>query len=390
VPLSLLGWISGSYTGAAALVGLLAARFLDRFDRRSALAVTLLGLVIGTACGGLATGIGSLMAARVVAGAFGGPATALSLSVIADVIPPARRGRALGVVMGAFSVASVLGLPAALELSRLGGWRATFFSVAALGLLVTIATIVAMPALRLHMQPEQPTEAERRIPDARPPTWSQRWREHRPTVMALAATFSVMIAAFSIVPNMSAFVQGNLHYPRTQLGVLYLAGGVASFIAVRLMGPLIDRFGAAFTAWIGTILFVTLVGSAFVAEWPLPTLLIYVGFMTGMALRNMSLSALSTRVPRSHERARFMSLQSAVQHSAASLGAVISAQLLHERPDRSLAGMPKVGSLSIALAFALPLLLRAIEQSVRTREAQSIESALAAHPLEADAIEPSL
>ncbi|MEY4579058.1 MAG: hypothetical protein RL701_3761, partial [Pseudomonadota bacterium] len=105
ISLSHVGWVGGAYTGAAAIAGLLAARFLDRFDRRSALAVTLLGLVIGTACGGLANGLYSLMAARVVAGAFGGPAAALSLSIIADVVPPARRGRALGLVMGAFSLA---------------------------------------------------------------------------------------------------------------------------------------------------------------------------------------------------------------------------------------------------------------------------------------------
>lgn len=54
--------------------------------------VTLLGLVVGTAAGGMATGLGSLMAARVLAGSFGGPATALSLSIIADVILPSAAG----------------------------------------------------------------------------------------------------------------------------------------------------------------------------------------------------------------------------------------------------------------------------------------------------------
>src|SRR5216684_8355522 len=78
IPASKLGLIGGSYTAAAAVSGLAGSFFLDRFDRRPALGVAMLGLVVGTAMGALATGLHSLMAARVLAGAFGGPATSLS------------------------------------------------------------------------------------------------------------------------------------------------------------------------------------------------------------------------------------------------------------------------------------------------------------------------
>ncbi|HMF44218.1 MAG TPA: MFS transporter, partial [Polyangia bacterium] len=46
-----LGEVAGSYTAAAAIAGVVAARFLDRFDRRKALGVALFGLVTGTAAG---------------------------------------------------------------------------------------------------------------------------------------------------------------------------------------------------------------------------------------------------------------------------------------------------------------------------------------------------
>src|SRR5438874_784231 len=83
MPASNLGYIGGSYTAAASVAGLIASLFLDRFDRRKALAVAMLGLVLGTAAGGLATGLGTLMLARVVAGMFGGPATSIAFSIIA-------------------------------------------------------------------------------------------------------------------------------------------------------------------------------------------------------------------------------------------------------------------------------------------------------------------
>src|SRR5258708_2596317 len=113
-----LGYIGGSYTAAAAVSGLIGSLFLDRFDRRKVLAVAMLGLVVGTASGALATGLYSLMAARIVAGMFGGPATSIALSIIADVVPPSRRGKAIGAGLTAFAVPSVPGWPPRLQMGR--------------------------------------------------------------------------------------------------------------------------------------------------------------------------------------------------------------------------------------------------------------------------------
>jgi predicted MFS family arabinose efflux permease len=356
IPLSQLGIVGGSYTFAAAVAGVLGSKFLDRFDRRSALAVAMFGLVLGTVSAGFAWNLASLMAARLIAGAFGGPATSLALSVIADVVPAERRGRALGVVMGAFAMASVFGVPLSLELARLFGWRMPFFAVAGIGLLVAGGAIVKMPSLRLHME-----NTQQRAPILvflRDPA----------VMFSLSATFTVMVASFSVVPNLSAYLQHNRGYPREHLGALYLVGGSVSYVAMRIVGSYVDKLGASRIAAAGTLLFVAVLGGTFVAElaW-LPVMAIFVALMTSMALRNVSLNTLSSRVPLPHERARFMSLQSAVQHIAAALGAVLSSALLHELPDEHLAGMRTVALFSIALAFALPLLLQFVERQLAAR-----------------------
>jgi predicted MFS family arabinose efflux permease len=147
-----IGKIGGSYTAAAAISGIVSARFLDRFDRRKALAVAMLGLALGTAAGGFATGLGTLILARVVAGIFGGPATSLSLAIVADIIPKERMGKAMGAVMSAFSVASVLGVPLGLQLALWFDWRAPFFFVAGLGLLITANAIFWLPSMRGHIE----------------------------------------------------------------------------------------------------------------------------------------------------------------------------------------------------------------------------------------------
>ena len=64
IPESHLGYVGGAYTAAACVSGLIGSLFLDRFDRRKALAVAMLGLVVGTASGALAVGSGTIRADR--------------------------------------------------------------------------------------------------------------------------------------------------------------------------------------------------------------------------------------------------------------------------------------------------------------------------------------
>src|SRR5262249_50595409 len=73
IPASDIGFIGGAYSAAACVAGLVVSFFLDRFDRRRALAACMAGLVVGTALGGVAFDLPSLLLARVVAGLFGGP-----------------------------------------------------------------------------------------------------------------------------------------------------------------------------------------------------------------------------------------------------------------------------------------------------------------------------
>src|SRR5690606_31769230 len=151
IPTDEVGLVAGAYTARAAVAGLAASSLLDRFDRRSAMLVALVGLAIGTALGGLATGLWSLVGARVIAGAFGGPATSVCLSILTDAIPVERRGRAMGRVMGAFSVASVVGIPIGLELAEMGQWNTPFFTIAGLGLLAAVGAATQLPPMKAHL-----------------------------------------------------------------------------------------------------------------------------------------------------------------------------------------------------------------------------------------------
>jgi predicted MFS family arabinose efflux permease len=357
IPTDRLGLVAGSYTAAAALAGMIGTLFLDRFDRRNALFVAMLGLVCGTAAGGLATGLPSMLGARVVAGAFGGPATSLALSILTDAVPPARRGKALGAVMGAFAAASVLGVPAGLELARLGGWRTPFFAVAGLGLIQVTAVVSLMPPMRGHIR-----EFGQRLPVRS----LGAFLTDRTVLLSLLATAVTMIGSFALIVNLSAFLQFNLGYPRGRLGFLYMTGGLVSFFSMRLAGRTVDRRGSVTVAIAGSALIAVVIGLTFLPAQPwIPAVALFVGFMMGNSTRMVALNALTMRVPGPGERARFMSAQSAVQHISTSIGATGSALFLREQPDHSLVGMRTLAVGAILLSVVLPFLVSAIAAGVR-------------------------
>lgn len=359
IPLSKLGIVGGSYTAAAAVSGAAGALFLDRFDRKTALLFALSGLVLGTAAGGLATGLASLVFARVFAGAFGGPATAISLAIVTDAVPPERRGRAMGAVMGAFSLASILGVPAGLELARVGGWRAPFYAVAALGAAAALLATYVLPPQRAHLDPAGRARSQGFGFLARPAA-----------ALSLFTTALAMFGNFALIPNLSAYLQMNLGYPRERLGLLYLVGGAASFLALRVAGRLVDRLGPAKVAAFGAAIYVTVIIGGFVDPDPfLPLVLLFAWLMVTVSFRAVPMQALASRVPAAPERARFMSAQSAVQHLGSASGAMIGSTLLVSLPDGRLEGMPRVAWLAIAAALCVPFLLYAVQSMVERGDA---------------------
>lgn len=348
-----LGWVGGSYTAAAAVAGIIASTFIDRLDRKIALLYCLAGLTIATALGGFAWDLHSLLAARVVAGVFGGPATSLAWAIVADVVEPARRGRAMGKVMGAFSIAAIVGVPFGLEMARLGDWRTPFFVTAGLGLIAALLVWRLMPSLRLHLESGSPRISIRHLLElfCRPLN-----------LMTYVYITIAMMASFMIIPNISAYVQYNLHYPREHLGWLYCVGGVVSFFTMRLTGRMIDRFSATATSVLSTVTYIAVLWLTFIGPYEFPVLDFFILLMFALGMRNVSSTTLATKIPNPQERAGFMSLFSCLQGIGMASGAFLSTRMLHENADKSLSGMAELAALAAALSVCVPLLMGIVER----------------------------
>jgi len=392
-----LGIVVASYTIAAGISGFIGAFFLDRFDRRPALALSLLGLALGTGGAVFATDLPSLVLARVVAGAFGGPATSLALAIVADVVPASRRGRALGSMMMAFSVASVFGVPMGLVLAQWGTWHTPFVVTALLCVLAAIGAQRFLPPLHDHVRDVPPERARREMIE------STRRLLSEPAVrlsygMALMSAFG----AFMLIPNIAAFVQHNLGYPESLLALLYGAGGVASLLVLRPLGKLVDRVGSFPVSLGGAIGYALVAWGLFIAlpgpvralcdrsfetagvTWSPGWVAVCVGFVLFMLTsnaRNVASGTLSSKVPPADFRARYQSLSSMVQHLGLAAGGLVGPMVLRSEADGSLVGVEIVAWVSLVTLLLVPFVMRIVEDRVDRRD--GVTRGGAASPLEA-------
>src|SRR2546430_14084356 len=146
-----LGFFVSIYAVAASLSGFFSALVLDRLVRKTAMRALYACFAATLAACALAPSYATLLAARTAAGAFGGVVAANIFTIVADVVPENRRGRAFGAVMTAFSLASILGVPISLYLALHFTWRAPYVFLAALCSAILLAAWFVIPPVRAHL-----------------------------------------------------------------------------------------------------------------------------------------------------------------------------------------------------------------------------------------------
>jgi predicted MFS family arabinose efflux permease len=132
--------ITGQLTAATAvtwaLTAFLAGPVSDIYGRRRMLLTGLMLTVLGTLSAAFAWNFGALLAFRCLTGVGAAMIPPNCLATIADVFPPAQRGKAMGWVISATGLGTAFGVPLVALLSDIGGWRVPFYVIGALLLLL--------------------------------------------------------------------------------------------------------------------------------------------------------------------------------------------------------------------------------------------------------------
>jgi predicted MFS family arabinose efflux permease len=342
------GLLVSAYTFSAGASGLLASFYVDRFSRKKLLLSLYVLFAAATLACGLAQTYDTLMLARIAAGAFGGVLAALAQTIVADVIPFERRGRAMGIVMSSFALASVAGVPMGLFLAAQFNWHTPFFAIAAVCVLLAIGAYITLPPLADHLTNQRPSPVASIVEVLRDANHQK----------AFAFTALMMIAAFTVIPYITIYTTTNGGLTMQQIPYVYLLGGAATLFTARLVGKLTDSVGKAkmfkITAVFAMLSIWLVTVSASFGLWGilLVTTIMFIG-MNGRMIPGM---AVATSAANPKLRGTFMALNSSVQSAAMGLASFVGG-LVISRDAQGLVQYFWVNALIGAVATILGVLL---------------------------------
>jgi predicted MFS family arabinose efflux permease len=346
-----------SYTLAAGISGFAVASIADRFDRKRMLLAMYAGLIVATFVCGFAPTFEILVLARVLAGAFGGVLTSLTYAMVGDLVPPAFRGRAAGIIGVAFPIASTLGIPLSLLLAQWGGWHVPFL---VLGLVASILWVVGAKLL-----PSVPVQRSEDAPPSSP--WRTLWEAivHRNHRMAFLLTTLLTYSVFSIVPFIAPVLTRNGVLPESMLSLAYGVGGLVTLIGVQLIGRAADRFGKKRVFTIANaISLIPIVLMTHATPMALPLVIaLWSSFMVVMGMRWTVALALITGSTTPQQRGAFLAVNSSMMQFAASAGTFVSGLILVEQANGLITGYSTIGWIAVVFAscaFVAVLRVRAI------------------------------
>ena len=314
------------------------------------------GFVVGTLACAMAPTFGTLLLARTVAGLFGGVLGAQVMAAVSDTFAYERRAQAMGVIMTAFSVASVVGVPTGLYLASVWSWHAPFWFVGGLGLLVIMLIYWFVPRLDDHLKDRgQTTHKPFEVLTTILKTPNQ--------LRALWLTTTIMLGHFSIIPFISPYLVANVGFSEQNIFLIYAVGGALTLFTSPQVGKLADKRGKY-------PVFVVFALLSMIPMWlitnlntnSLPLILGAAGlFFVFSNGRLIPTQAMTSSVVLPQQRGGFLAINTSLQLLTQSLAVYWAGFIIERQPSGKLLHYNWVGYGAMVFIFASIFIARAIK-----------------------------
>lgn len=355
-----------AYAFSAGISGLLTAGFADKFDRKKLLLFFYGGFILGTIFCGIATSYPLLVAARIIAGIFGGVIGSISSAIVADLFNLQQRGRVMGFVQMGLGASQVLGVPVGLYVANYWGWNSPFLLIAAIALLVAAAIVLRLQPVTAHLALQRSTTAL---------THLRSTLVKRDYGIGYVATAMLSIGGFLMMPFGSAFAVNNIGILQEDLPLFFMMNGVCTLVVMPLMGRLADSVDKYILFLIASLwMMVVVVVYTNLGATPFWLALgLNIAMMIGIIGRMVPSMALMSAIPSMQDRGAFMSINASLQQIAgglaAAVGGMIIVQPAHHGPIQH---YDWLGYIMVVISSISLLLVYRVSRMMKVRQAAQV------------------
>lgn len=229
------GLVSGLFIVGTLIGRLFVGKFLERFGRKTTLIVGLTGFLIFSGFYFMKFDVGMLLLVRFMHGFMMGMASTVLGTIIAQILPPTRRGEGIGYYSMSSTLGTAIGPFLAIWMMLHIGYHAIFIvssiiAVSCLG----VALLIQVPNI-----PKQNKPLDLSVPVEKP-SWLSQFVEHK----ALPISFIMLLTSvcYSGVLSFINFYAKEIDLVETA-SFFFLMYAIAILISRPFTGPLLDRKG---------------------------------------------------------------------------------------------------------------------------------------------------
>lgn len=306
------GYVASSYTFASVISGLAGFFFLDRLPKKRVVICCLVMIGLLTTIIPAISTFSLLLMIRFITGLFGGILLAAAMALLLDLVPEEMRGRTIALVLSAFPLVSIVGLPLILWLAEAWQWQVAFYLLSGICLLSVFAILIIIPSFK--------------IPAQRALMPASKLCLNRQIILGAISPGISNLGTFMLVPLLVPIYQLLLQMPGSEIPWLFFVGGIGALLGTKVAGIWNHPHQVFYLLRLSTLILIVNIVYLWLmipARWFAYSFSFLLMFAT--YLRFTTITILCADIPKASERGGFNALQSAFNHFFASIAFIIPA-----------------------------------------------------------------
>ncbi|MDB5226483.1 MAG: arabinose efflux permease family protein [Bacteroidota bacterium] len=225
-------WLIAAYSLSGGISAFVAAFYVDKFDRKHVLMYAFALFGCGSILCSFAGTFYIMLFARMFTGLFGGLLGGVTIAIVSDMVPYARRGKAMGTLNLGFGLASIFGIPFAIFISKQLNVFAPFRIVGILSLILLLPVHFILPNFKKHINREVISMHE-----------ILAILRNRNIQNAFLFCFFLVVGHFMFISFINPYLIDNLGFREEDTMWMYIVGGISVSLTSPRIGKFVDTLG---------------------------------------------------------------------------------------------------------------------------------------------------